>query len=148
MNTSIRHLSPGKQEPLHAIITIVRRTANPEKIILFGLYGMPGEEAGDTEQRRLSAAFNSCELLVVIRRGDRRAVHDLQDTIENRCRRHLPVTVLIHDIDYVNGRLSEGHYFFTTLYREAILLYDAGSIPLVEPASPDLEKVRRIAQQD
>ncbi len=148
MNTSIRHFSSGKQELLHAIVKIVRRTANPEKIILFGLYGMSEEEAGDTAQPRLSAAFNSCELLVVVRRGDRRAAHDLQDTIENRCRRHLPVTVLVHDIDYVNSRLSEGHYFFATLYREAILLYDAGAIPLMEPASPDLEKVRRVAQQD
>jgi HEPN domain-containing protein len=148
MNTSIRHFSSGKQELLHAILKIVRRTANPEKIILFGLYGLSEEEAGDTAQRRLSAAFNSCELLVVVRRGDRRAAHDLQDAIENRCRRHLPVTVLVHDIDYVNSRLSEGHYFFATLYREAILLYDAGAIPLMEPASPDLEKVRRIAQQD
>src|ERR1700743_1134269 len=114
MDTSIRHLSSGKQELLQTIVKIVRGTANPEKIILFGLYGRVEEDAFDTvnpTSRQVSAAFNTCELLVVIRREDRRPAHELQDAIENRCRRFLSVTVLVHDIDYVNGRLSEGHYF-------------------------------------
>jgi len=56
------------------------------------------------------------------------------------------VTVITHDIDFVNKMLSEGQYFFTDIEKEGILLYDAGNTLLAErkPLSP--AEAKAIAQ--
>jgi HEPN domain-containing protein len=48
----------------------------------------------------------------------------------------------------VNLRLSEGQYFFSLLGRDGVLLYDAGNVPLVPAAIPDLVRIRLTAQKD
>jgi HEPN domain-containing protein len=68
--------------------------------------------------------------------------------IENRCRFHTPVTIVVHDISYVNKQIGRGHYFFTTVRNEAILLYDLGSVPLAEARPLNLEAIRAVAEQD
>src|SRR6266849_6721047 len=127
MNTSLTHLPPAKQEQLLAITQLIAKTVRPEKLILFGIHaagsGIPDWQADDS----LPPFIFSYDILVVTRRGDRRYDHEVQDIVENRCRFQTPVTVLVHDIDYVNQRLSEGHYFFSMIRKEAVLLYDAGS---------------------
>jgi HEPN domain-containing protein len=148
MNISLQHLSVQKQRQVQTIIQIVRQAVNPEKIVLFGVYGGPGPGAEFLNGRQFPAALVTYDLLVVTRRGDRRSDYELHDIIENRCRACAPVTVLVHDIDFVNNRLSEGHYFFTMLRREATLLYDAGLIPLGPAIRPDLEQIRKAAQKD
>jgi uncharacterized protein len=147
MNISLQHLPVIKRQQVQAIIRIVRQAVNPEKIILFGIYSAPG--AGDEFfTGRQFLALITYDLLVVTRKGDHRSDYEWQDIIENRCRGCAPVTVLVHDIDYVNCRLSEGHYFFTMIRREAILLYDAGLTPLAQSVHPDLEQIRKVAQKD
>jgi HEPN domain-containing protein len=148
MNVSLQHLPAMKRQQVQTIIRIVRKAVNPEKIILFGIYSAPGASDGFFAGRQFPAALVTYDLLVVTRKGDHRSDYEWQDIIENRCRGCAPVTVLVHDIDYVNSRLAEGHYFFTLIHREAILLYDAGLIPLVQAIPPDLEQIRKIAQKD
>lgn len=148
MNTSLAHLPAVKREQLGIVTRIISNAIRPEKIILFGMYG---SAAGGSElfaDRQFTTQVGSFDLLIVTRRGDRRYDHEVQDIIENRCRMHTPVTVLIHDIDYVNSRLSEGHYFFSMMIREAILLYDAGNVPLVKGGPPDLLRIKEAAQKD
>jgi HEPN domain-containing protein len=88
-------------------------------------------------------------LLVVSRQGDRRSDYELQDLLENRCREVAQVTVLVHDIAYVNRRLLEGQYFFYSAVREGIQLYDvAGGTPFVRAEVPDWSAVRSLAKRD
>jgi uncharacterized protein len=148
MNTSLEHLPSVKREQLRTITRIITNGIRPEKIILFGMYSAMGGGSELFADRQFTAQISSYDLLIVTRRGDRRYDHEVQDIIENRCRIHTPVTVLIHDIDYVNTRLSEGHYFFSMMSREAILLYDAGNIPLAKAAIPDLIRIKAAAQKD
>lgn len=56
-----------------------------------------------------------------------------------------PVTVIVHDIDFVNKMLREGQYFFTDIEKEGIVLYDSGNTQLAErkPLSP--QEARKIA---
>ncbi len=133
MNTSLKHLSPAHRDKLEKAVRIIVRAVLPEKIILFG---------GDL---LVIGAYN---LLVVTRQGDRRSDYELQDIIENRCREEAPVTVLVHDIGYVNRRRIEGQYFFSLVVEEGILLYDSSGMPLAKAAAPDLEQVRRVAIRD
>lgn len=148
MNTSLEHLPVQKQEQLTTITKVIIQAVHPEKIILFGTHGTIGAGPDLLADRKFSAFLGGYDLLVITRRGDRRSDHELQDLVENRCRIYTPVTVLIHDIDYVNSRLSEGHYFFSMMSREAILLYDAGSVALVNAAPPNLGHIRLVAQRD
>ena len=147
MNTSIEHLPPLKQEQLLTLAGIIVKAVRPEKIILFGMHATGGAQDPITD-RQLASFLGGYDLLVVTPRGERRNDHELQDLIENRCRACYPVTALVHDIDYVNNRLAEGQYFFSTMSREAILLYDAGSIPLAKAAPANLVQIKTVAQRD
>lgn len=123
------------------MVSIIVRAVQPEKIILFGVHGSAA--AGMT-----LPVLGAYDLLVVGREGDRRSDYELQDLIENRCREAAPVTVLVHDISYVNRRLEEGQYFFYSVIREGVLLFDTGRTPFVSVQAPDWEKVRSLAGRD
>ncbi len=148
MRTSLDHLPPVRREQLQAITRIIARVLQPEKVILFGTFAATGDAGISYSGEGFPEFSASYELLVVTRRGDRRYDYEIQDIVSNRCISIAPVTVLVHDIDYVNARLSEGQYFFSMLSQEAILLYDAGHIPLVAAAPPDLALIRAVAKKD
>jgi HEPN domain-containing protein len=136
MKTDLDHLPHFHQRQLRLLVPMIVKAVRPEKIILYGMYGMD-----DTMP-------TGYDLLVVTPRGERYYDHEIQDIIENKCRIHATVTVLVHDIDHVNLRLSEGQYFFSLLGQESVLLYDAGNVPLAPAAVPDLARIRQTAQKD
>ncbi|HVU54057.1 MAG TPA: HEPN domain-containing protein [Puia sp.] len=136
MKADLDHLSPLHRRQLRFLASVIVKAVRPEKIILYGMYG-----TDDTMP-------TGYDLLLITRRGEHRHDHDIQDIIENKCRIHAIVTVLVHDIDHVNLRLSEGQYFFSLLGQEGTLLYDAGNVPLVPAAAPDLIRIRQTAQKD
>jgi HEPN domain-containing protein len=151
MRTNLDDLSSADRRQLQRLIPVIIKAVRPEKIILYGIYGAgsPGAAAPDNSGNSNDPALpGGYDLLVITRRGDRRYDHEIQDLIENRCRVHTTVTVLVHDIDHVNQRLSEGQYFFSLMSREAFMLYDAGVIPLSAAAVPDLAGIRLKAQKD
>jgi uncharacterized protein len=141
MNTSLKHLSPGQRQQLERVIAIIVKAIRPEQIVLFGVYA-------DAVNIDLPPVLGAFDLLVVSRQGDRRSDYELQDLLENRCREAAPVTVLVHDIAYVNRRIVEGQYFFYSVVREGILLYNAGGTPLAPAELPDWEQVRSLAKRD
>ena len=73
--------------------------------------------------------------------------YEVQDLIENRCVYKTLVTLITHDIGFINKMLTEEQYFFTDIEKEGILLYDAGNMPLAErkPLSP--AQARTVAQK-
>lgn len=148
MNTSIGHLPVIRREQVCMITKIILKTIHPEKIILFGMYGSSGAGRDLIAAARFPVWTASYDLLIVMRRGFRGSDPELQERVTNRCRFFTPVTVLVHDIDYINNQLSEGSYFFSTILQEATLLYDSGSFPFVKGVAPDLNLVKAIAQRD
>lgn len=152
MNTSLKHLSPRQQRSLQRVVAIIVRAIQPEKILLFGVYGSPGGNglaaAAGPAAESLPPVPGAYDLLVVSKEGDRRTDYELQDLIENRCREAAPVTVLVHDISYVNRRLAEGQYFFYSVIREGILIYDTCRTPFAPVGTPDWEQVRLVAARD
>jgi HEPN domain-containing protein len=146
MNTSLTHLPLVRRQELETAKRIIVEAVRPEQIILFGTNSV-GTETG-VLSNQLPAGIGAYDLLVVTSLGDRRSDYELQDIIENRCRDVVPVTVVVHDIGYVNRRIAEGQYFFATIRREAILLYDAGRTALVKAGETDLAQVRWLAARD
>jgi HEPN domain-containing protein len=148
MRTDMDLLPAADRRRLQALVRVIIKAVRPEKIILYGFYGVGSLDAGSAGDTNDPAFPKGYDLLVVTRRGDRRHDHEIQDITENRGRVHATVTVLVHDIDHVNQRLSEGQYFFSLMSREAFLLYDAGGVPLCAASPPDLINIRLTAQKD
>jgi HEPN domain-containing protein len=148
MNTSLEHLSPTRRGMLEKAVDVIVRAIHPEKIILFGTYGSAGDAQTMQVMQSLPVSASAFDLLIITREGDRRSDYELQDIIESRCRDEVAVTAIVHDIAYVNKRITEGQYFFSMLQQEGTLLYDARRILLAKTAAPDLGAVRRLAEKD
>jgi HEPN domain-containing protein len=148
MTTSLDHLPAERQQQLRAVAKIITTVIRPEKIILYGIFApaSPGPDFHILDQ--FPSVAGNYEILVVTGKNDFRCDHSLQDLVESRCRFVTPVTVLVHDIEYVNRQLSQGQYFFSLFLRNAVLLYDAGSTPLAEAAPPNLIRIRDTAKAD
>ncbi|MBO9730780.1 MAG: HEPN domain-containing protein [Chitinophaga sp.] len=149
MKTSLDHLPQDKREQLNQVVQVIIDSVQPEKIILFGSYAR-GKWVEDQhmEGHILHEYVSDYDILVVTRRGDERVEHDVQEMVEARCNFYTPVTIIVHSIDYVNARLSEGQYFFSDIKKEGILLYDANNIPLAEQRDLSPTDRKNIAQED
>ena len=146
MNTSLKHLSEVQIKKLERVIPIIVRAIQPEKIILYGVYSEAGN--GGLPYDALPPVLGAFDLLVVSRQEDVRSDYELQDVIENRCREIAAVTALVHDIDYVNRKLAEGQYFFSTVIQEGVLVYDGHRTPFAPAVTPNWEQVIWLARRD
>jgi len=147
VNTSLEHLPEHKQKQLREITGIIVKAVDPEKVILFGSHATGRwVEHRYTEGGITYEYISDYDILVITKSGESRKDYEVQDVIENRCVYKTPVTVITHDIDFVNKMLSEGQYFFTDIEQEGILLYDAGNTPLAERKSLSPAEAKAIAQ--
>ena len=135
--TSPDHLSPKQRGLLERVVHMIVRAVPVEKIFLCGQSVPP-----------VPSMHTAFDLLIITREDERRSDYELQDIIESRCRVVAPVTALVHDISYVNKKLQDRQYFFSTILREGTLLYDARRTPLAEPGTPNWEEVRIMAEKD
>jgi HEPN domain-containing protein/predicted nucleotidyltransferase len=148
VKTSLEHLPEQKQKQIEEITEIIVKSVGPEKVILFGSHATGRwVEHRYTEGGITYEYISDYDILVITKSGEQRKDYEVQDLIENRCVYKTPVTVITHDIDFINKMLIEGQYFFADIEKEGILLYDAGNTPLAErkPLSPAEAKV--IAQK-
>src|SRR5688572_21148434 len=111
MNHSLSHLPKYKQSQLREVTDIIVQAVDPEKVILFGSHAT-GKWMEDryVEDHILHEYISDYDILVITKQGDKRKDYEVQDAIRNRCRYKNPVIVIVHDIEYVNMMLSEGHY--------------------------------------
>lgn len=151
MKTSIESLPKERQDELRKIADTGVQLVNPEKIILFGSYATGRQVADKYVSGHVTYEYLSdYDILVVTSRGEKREEHQIQEMLETKCQSLtiIPVNIIVHGIDYVNKRISEGQYFFTDIKKEGILLYDAGNIPLVEQKKLSSQEKRTIIQNN
>lgn len=148
MQTSLTHLPVHKQAQLKEVTDIIVKAVDPEKVILFGSHATGRWVEHRYAEKGITYEYISdYDILVITKSGDERKDYELQDVIENRLIYKTPVTIIAHDIDFINRMLSEGQYFFTDIEKERILLYDAGNIPLTERKPLNQQEAKAIAQQ-
>jgi HEPN domain-containing protein/predicted nucleotidyltransferase len=114
---------------------MIREEFDVDMIILFGSYARGDwvEELGpDQFYYKYQSDF---DVLVVADREDAKK-HYKWDRLEACIRRSsvvpTPVVMIHHSTGFLNERLSEGHYFFTDIIKEGILLYDSKRFELAE----------------
>jgi HEPN domain-containing protein/predicted nucleotidyltransferase len=149
MNKSLDHLPKEKQDLIQYIVKVIVDRIGPEKIILYGSYAtgkwVEDEYYEDGKQYDYKSDY---DFLVITKSGDRRSDYEVQETVEHRSGLNTHVSAITHDIDYINGKLSDGQYFFSDIEKEGIMLYDAGNIPLAEKRELSSQEKKEIAQND
>src|SRR5260221_6765455 len=147
MNTALSHLPELKQTQLKEITDIIVKAVDPEKVILLDSHATGKWVDHRYVENGITYEYISdYDVLVITKQGEQRKDYEVQDIIENRCHYETPVTVIVHDIDFVNKMLSEGQYFFTDIEKEGILLFDAGRTALADRKPLTPEKAKEIAQ--
>ncbi len=115
MKTSLEYLPINKQTELADIVRAITEVFIPEMIILFGSYARNEwvEEKYDDIHYRYQSDF---DILVIVKTqsefAQAKLERDIEDMVEKNEAIKTPVTVIVHDIDFVNRRLSKAQYFF------------------------------------
>jgi HEPN domain-containing protein len=70
----------------------------------------------------------------------------LENTLSQRIR--TPVSLIAHDIKFLNRRLRKGQYFFSDIQNEGILLYNNGRFELAQPKELQAKERKLLAEDD
>lgn len=80
-----------------------------------------------------SIEIDSIDVVVVVASAEKRPENELQDIIENRCKRTVSVNVIVLPAPKFIQLLGAGHPFVFSLVKSGLLLYDAGNLhPIIE----------------
>lgn len=127
------------------IVRAITEVFISEMIILFGSYARNEwvEDKYDDIHYRYQSDF---DVLVIMKTqsefAEAKLERDIEDVIEKNENIKTPVSVIMHDTDFVNRRLSKAQYFFTDIKKEGILLYNSGKFELyVFHFTADLSKI-------
>jgi predicted nucleotidyltransferase/HEPN domain-containing protein len=145
MKTSLDHLPARKQAQLQGIVRIIRELAEVEIIILFGSHAR-----GDWVEDPENGYFSDFDLLVLVKTEGMADSDKLWSRARDRAQNltgNVPVSIIVHTVKDVNEKLELGHYFFTDVYKEGIVLYDSYRHQLAEPRVMTAEQRRAFAQE-
>lgn len=142
MKTSLDHLPARKQAELRAIVDILREGAPVEMVILFGSHAR-GDWVEDPEQ----GYFSDHDILVIVESPKVADDTPLWSRLGSQARKvtgESSVTIIAHDIKFVNQEIRAGSYFFGDIRNEGVMLYDTRRFMLASPkeATP-AERVER-----
>ena len=147
----IDYLPEEKKTELLRITDIICQSASPDMIILFGSYARGDwvEDKYDAEHYRYQSDF---DLLIIIENKSEAAQGKIETSLEHKLQQDdfikTPVSVIVHDIDFVNRRLGKAQYFFTDIKKEGVVLYDSKKFTLKEPRELNNKERHHLAKQD
>lgn len=143
MKTPLGHLPERKKGELARIVSIIReKAAKTEMIILFGSYARGNAVEDVTVDGHTTYEYSSdFDILAIVKSQSLADQIDLWYDIEDKAGKlpvQTPVTLIAHDIKYVNSQLEKGQYFFSDIKKEGIVLYDSKNCTLSEakPLTP------------
>jgi len=140
MKTSLAHLPKNKRNELTRIVERIReRVDSIQMIILFGSYAR-GNWVDDTcTKGHITYEYISdFDILAIVETNKIANSTNLWRRLDKSINAmHLltPVTIIAHDINFVNRKLKNGQYFFTDIKKEGITLYDSGNFAFAAQAS-------------
>lgn len=158
MKTSLPQQSEHVAEKLAAITEVIKELMGDDLVmlILFGSYARGSWVADRYVEDGITYTYESdFDLLVVSENRSHATMQGearLRDAIGRRLHRlgldHPSSTILVEDIKHLNKDLQRGHYFFTDIKKEGVLLYDSGKHVLAEAGQIDPVENQRYARED
>ena len=146
MKTTLDHLPETKRAQLRDIVAIFRETAPIEMLILFGSHAR-GDWVEDPETNYAS----DYDVLAVVASDKLAADVSLWHEMERRAREvagKTPVTLIVHDIKFVNHEIRIGQYFFADIVNEGVLLFDSRRLQLAKPKALNARERLALAEQN
>ncbi|MDR0774277.1 MAG: HEPN domain-containing protein [Rickettsia sp.] len=127
-------------------------------IILFGSYARGDWVQDEYKKGHITYSYQSdLDIMLVMKKGKHAGLAGLaiEDKIERRLEKkslrspfELWVTLVLESTKTVNTQLEKGHYFFSYIKKEGILLYDSGEFQLAEAKNLPWGERRQIAKED
>ncbi|WP_341755843.1 HEPN domain-containing protein [Candidatus Tisiphia endosymbiont of Ptychoptera albimana] len=160
MKTTLPSRSMIIQEKLDEIVKEILAVGKDKiaMIILFGSYARGDWVQDEYKKGHITYSYQSdLDLMLVMKKGKHAGLAGLsiEDKIEKRLEKkslrspfELWVTLVLESIKTVNSQLEKGHYFFSDIKKEGILLYDSGEFQLAEAKNLPWEERRQIARED
>jgi len=146
MKTSLEHLPEPKQAQLRAITAIFCEGAPVEMLILFGSHAR-GDWVEDPETGYLS----DYDVLAVVESEKLAKDLVLWNELEGRARavaEKTPVTLIVHDLKFLNHEIRIGQYFFADIVNEGVLLYDSRKFQLAKPKALNAQERLQLAERN
>jgi uncharacterized protein len=154
MKRSLAHLPRSKKQELKVITnTIVEMVPSTQMVILFGSYARGDwvEERYEQDGRVYEYA-SDYDILVVTETHQIADSSNLWVKVERKIRSaeisKTWATLIVHDIAYVNRRISRAAYFFADIKKEGICLYSFGKHRLARIKQPDPRERLGMARAD
>jgi predicted nucleotidyltransferase len=137
MKQSLNHLPDRKKAELARIVSIIRQSApQAEMIILFGSYARGDAVEDVTKEGNTTYEYSSdFDILVIVEDEALADKNTFWYNIEDKAGKlpvQTPVTLIAHDINFVNIKLEKGQYFFSDIKKDGIILYDSKNCTLAE----------------
>jgi len=151
MKKSLAHLPKHKRAELKLVTEIILdECPTVLMIVLFGSYAR-GDWVEDTyvENHITYEYASDFDILVVVRSVKIVNSTDTWRRAEARARR-FPIrtwtNLIVESIETVNNALARGHYFFTDIKKEGVLLYDTGEFKLARQRKLNPKERRGMAK--
>ena len=154
MKNSIDFLPERKQRDLHELVRLIRdEVKDVVMVILYGSYArntyVECDERRDFGVRTFY--ISDYDLLVVTSNEDVREVGHLLDTVDDKYYKRpdnqVPIQFINDDIEKLNSDLSEGRYFYTSIQKQGIMLYDSGNYKLERPRKLNFQEITQQSQE-
>jgi len=144
LKNKLKHLPDRKQEEIKHLVSLICDHYSPATIILFGSYARGNwvEEKfeEDVPYHRYQSDF---DVLVLVpdrsMKNQRRLEEYLEDLLNESEKIETPVTILVHDLHFINAQLAKCQYFFSDIRREGILIYGEDLL---------LKKAKKLSDQE
>jgi predicted nucleotidyltransferase/HEPN domain-containing protein len=146
MKTSLDHLPEPKRAQLRAITSIFSEGAPSGMLILFGSHAR-----GDWVQDPETGYRSDFDLIFIVETEKQAADLSLWHELERRAREaagDTPVTLIVHDIKFVNHEIRIGQYFFGDIVNEGVLLHDSRRFQLARPKALNPEERLALAERN
>jgi HEPN domain-containing protein/predicted nucleotidyltransferase len=156
MKKSLAHLPLYKKQELKRLKSIILEKApTAQFIILFGSHARGDWVDDEYTEGHITYSYKSdFDILVITDDKETCTNESLWMQVENEYyglfySQRTPVDDIIrHHIQEVNNKLREGHYFFSDIKKEGILLYDSGNYKLERRRKIDPARRLEIAVED
>ena len=151
MKKSLAHLPKYKRDELKRVEEIILdECPTVLMIILFGSHAR-GDWVEDrhVEDGVLHEYLSDFDIMVIVRSNRIVNSKDTWRRAETRARRlpnHTWTNLIVESIETVNNALARGHYFFTDIKKEGVLLYDTGEFQLARPRKLNPKERRGMAK--
>ena len=149
MKTTIDHLPDDQQQKLQAITAVFTDpmlTIPIDMLILFG-----SRARGDWVDDQETGYKSDYDLLVVVE--NERQVNDLAvwGELERKVREIIgdtSLTMIVHDIKFMNREIRIGQYFFGDIANEGVMLYDSRRFSLAKPKALNAQERLALAERN